>query len=231
MEPEKPSLVKGLAELIGTFALIYVGVLVISHGGANLTAVALAHGLTIAVMVSATMGISGGQLNPAVTLGLMAVRKISPAQGGVNIGAQVIGGILGGFLAKASLAGTAAMGGVPDLAPGVSLGTGILVETILSFFLIFVIFGTAVDGRFNSRLGGLAIGLTVALDIMAGGPITGAAMNPARWMGAAVAANSYDNAVVYFVGPILGGVLAAMTYTYAFLRFPTESADFVARDQ
>ncbi len=223
----KPSLQKGIAELIGTFALIYVGVLVISHGNANLTGIALAHGLTIGIMVSATMSISGGQLNPAVTLGLMSVRKLSPAQGGVNIAAQLIGGILAGFLAKASLVGTAAMGGIPDLANGVSLSTGILVETILTFFLVFVIFGTAVDRRFNSRIGGLAIGFAVAVGIFAGGPITGAAMNPARWMGAAVAANSYSNAAVFIVGPILGGILAAMVYQYAFLRDGADVSDDV----
>lgn len=217
-EPEVPSLKKGLAELIGTFTLIYVGVLVISLGVGDLTTIAFAHGLAIAVMVSATMVISGGQLNPAVTIGLMAARKVTLPQGGINIAAQLLGGLLGGYAARASLAGSAVMGGVPDLAPGVSVGTGILVEAILTFFLVFVVFGTAVDGRFNARIGGLAIGLTVALDIMAGGPITGAAMNPARWLGAAVPAAHYANALVYWVGPILGGLAAALVYQFAFLE-------------
>lgn len=219
---------KGLAELIGTFALIYVGVLVISHvtalGTGDLTTIAFAHGLTIAVMVSATMHISGGQLNPAVTLGLLVARKITPVQSGINVIAQLLGGILGGYAARASLVGTAPFGGIPDLARDLSgqytvtVGTGIMVEAILTFFLVFVIFGTAVDARFNAKLGGLAIGLTVALDIMAGGPITGAAMNPARWLGAALPGGSYGNAIVYIVGPLLGGALAGLLYEYAFLR-------------
>ncbi len=230
---DTPSFRKGLAELIGTFALIYVGVLVISQGVGNLTAIALAHGLAIAVMVSATMTISGGQLNPAVTIGLMSVRKLPLMQGITNIVAQLIGGILGGFLAKMSLPAGVVMGGVPDLAPGVSIGTGILVEAILTFFLMFVIFGTAVDGRFNARLGGLAIGFAVALDIMAGGPITGAAMNPARWLGAAIPAGHYANALVYWIGPILGAVIAAVVYDMAFLRDKTLNAgeDVVASDR
>jgi MIP family channel proteins len=227
-EPEVPSLKKGLAELIGTFTLIYVGVLVITvglgSGALDLTGVAFAHGLAIAVMVSATMIISGGQLNPAVTIGLMAARKITLVQGGINIAAQLLGGILGGYAALASLPAGTAMGGVPDLGAGVSVGTGILVEAILTFFLVFVIFGTAVDGRFNARIGGLAIGLTVALDILAGGPITGAAMNPARWLGAAVPAGHYANALVYWIGPILGGLVAALVYEYAFLERATPQA-------
>lgn len=240
MVDESPSWKKGVAELVGTLALIYVGVLVLvagapalfDNGTKNLVAVALAHGLTIAVMVSATMSISGGQLNPAVTIGLLAARKISFAQAGINILAQLAGAILGGYLAMWSLRTGGATGvditaGVPNLGPGVSIGTGILVETMLTFFLVFVVFGTAVDERFGARIGGLAIGLTVALDILAGGPITGAAMNPARWLGAALPAaqNAADtaflsNGIVYFVGPILGGLIAAGVYGYVLLEQP-----------
>jgi len=215
----EPSWKKGVAELVGTFALIYVGVMVLvggfGRGGADLTAIALAHGLAIAVMVSATMSISGGQLNPAVTVGLLVGRKISPAQAGVNILMQLVGGILGGYLAKLSLAGITSdiSGGVPDLGAGVSLGQGILIEAILTFFLVFVVYGTGVDPRFGARIGGLAIGLTVALDIMAGGPLTGGAMNPARWLGSAIPAAHFGNALVYIVGPLVGGVAAGLLYT------------------
>lgn len=215
---EGPSWKKGVAELIGTFALIYVGVLVLvggfgAPGRGDLVAIALAHGFTIAVMVSATMSISGGQLNPAVTIGLLVGRKVSVGQAGVNILMQLVGGVLGGYLAMASLGGADITGGVPDLGAGVSIGQAILVEAILTFFLVFVVYGTAIDRRFGARIGGLAIGLTVALDIMAGGPITGAAMNPARWLGAAIPAAHFANALVYIVGPILGAVAAGLVYT------------------
>lgn len=218
MVVEIPSWKKGVAELVGTFTLIYVGVLVLvggfgAPGNADLVSIAWAHGLAIAVMVSATMSISGGQLNPAVTIGLLSVRKISVAQAGINVVAQLVGGLLGGYLAMASLGGADIVGGVPDLGATVSVGQGILVEAILTFFLVFVVMGTAVDHRFGGRIGGLAIGLTVALDIMAGGPLTGAAMNPARWVGAAVPAMHFNNALVYFVGPILGGIAGALVYS------------------
>ncbi len=189
-------------------------------GPKNLIEVALAHGLVIACLVSATMTISGGQLNPAVTLGLLVARKIDLRQAGVNIAAQLIGATIGGFLALASVSGASVVPGVPDLGAGVSVGTGILVEAMLTFFLMFVVMGTAVDERFGARLGGLAIGFTVALDILAGGPITGAAMNPARWFGAAVAAGHYANAIVYWVGPIIGAALAAFVYEAFLLEGP-----------
>ncbi len=209
---------KGVAEAVGTFALIYIGILVlVVPGPKNLIEIAFAHGLVIATLVSATMMISGGQLNPAVTIGLMATRKVTLNQGAINIGAQVVGGTLGGYLAAASVSGASIVGGVPDLGGGVSMGTGILVEAILTFLLMFVVMGTAVDGRFNARLGGLAIGMVVTLDILAGGPITGAAMNPARWLGAAIPAAHFANAAVYFIGPVVGALAAAVLYDRVFL--------------
>jgi len=225
-EAEPGPLAQGVAELVGTFALIFVGVLVLVAGGQalfdngtkNLVAVALAHGLASAVMVSATMRISGGQLTPAVTVGLLSVGKIGLRQAGINVIAQVIGGILGGLLAKAAVGGVDIAGGIPALGMHVSIGQGILVEAVLTFFLVFVVFGTGVDGRFNAKLGGLAIGLTVALDILAGGPLTGAAMNPARWLGPALANGTFPDTVVYLVGPIVGGIAAAVLYRYVFLR-------------
>ncbi|HET6405642.1 MAG TPA: aquaporin [Candidatus Thermoplasmatota archaeon] len=214
---EHPSWKKGVAELIGTFALIFVGVLVLTRGmggDGDGVAIALAHGLTIAVMASATMSISGGQLNPAVTIGLLAARKISVGQAGVNILMQLVGGTLGGYFALFALGGDASTvaGGVPALAEDVSFVRGVFIEAILTFFLMFVIMGTAVDPRFGARIGALAIGLTVTLDILAGGPLTGAAMNPARWLGAALPAMQFADALVYFIGPILGAVAAALLY-------------------
>src|SRR2546429_5391089 len=124
---------QGVAELVGTFALIFVGVLVLVAGGQalfdngtkNLVAVALAHGLTIAVMVSATMHISGGQLNPAVTIGLLSAGKIGVRQAGVNIVAQIIGGTPGGPPGNAALGGGGIAGGLPAPGQPVALGQGI----------------------------------------------------------------------------------------------------------
>ncbi len=216
---------QGCAELVGTFALIYVGVLVLTAGGQaliangfkDLVAVALAHGLTIAVMVSATMNISGGQLNPAVTAGLLATGRITPVQAGINVLAQLVGGLLGGLLAKASIGGADITAGIPALAPKVGLGQGLLVEAILTFFLVSVVFGTAIDDRFGARVGGLAIGFTVALGVLAGGPITGAAMNQARWLGPALAQWTFPDPVVFIFGPLIGGVLAGLLWHHVLL--------------
>jgi MIP family channel proteins len=225
-----PSLAKQcVAEFIGTFALIFVGVGAIHHigalpGNAGLLGIALAHGFTIAVMVSATAGISGGQLNPAVTLGLLIGGKMDLQRSAAYWVAQLAGASVAGFILLfifsgqtdpdkgAALAQTIVANGTPNLAAkGVNAVQGILVEAILTFFLVFVVYGTAVDAR-APRIGGLAIGLTVALDILFGGPFTGAAMNPARTFGPALASGHWNNQLIYWVGPLLGGALAGLVY-------------------
>lgn len=215
-----PSLpAKLVCEFVGTFALLYVGVLVLSSSGpaAGLVGVALAHGLTIAVMASATMLISGAHFNPAVTLGALVAGKIRFPDAVAYVLVQLLGGLAGGYLARESLGGASIVAGVPDLAASVTPMTGVLVEAVLTFFLVFVVFGTGIDSRFGGRIGGLAIGLTVTLDILAGGPITGAAMNPARWLGAAVPADHYANALVYFAGPAFGAIAAGLLWMLVLL--------------
>ncbi len=208
-----------VAEFIGTFALIFIGVGAIYNNslagsGVGLLGIALAHGLTIAVMVSATGGISGGHLNPAVTLGILVGGKIKPGEAVAYWIAQLAGGSAAGFLLVALFGseGTSIVAaGTPDLAPKIGTGTGILIELVLTFFLVFVVYGSAVDVR-APKIGGLAIGLTVALDILFGGPLTGAAMNPARTFGPALASGHWNNHAVYWIGPMLGGALAGVIY-------------------
>jgi len=210
---------KFIAEFIGTFALIFVGVgsiasNFINGGQTGLVGIALAHGLTIAVMVSATAAISGGHLNPAVTIGFFCTKKIDLA-GTINyIVAQCLGAITAAALLKVCIptaALTAVSMGTPALAEGITVSMGLITEIILTFFLVFVIYGTAVDSR-APQVGGLFIGLTVTLDILIGGPITGAAMNPARHLGPALMGGGLDNLWLYWVGPVIGGILAALCY-------------------
>lgn len=210
---------KFIAEFVGTFALIFIGVGAIASdflngGQTGLVGIALAHGLTIAVMVSATAAISGGHLNPAITLGFLCTKKIDSA-GAINyIFAQCLGAITAAALLKLcfpAAALTAVNMGTPALAPGISIGMGLLVEIILTFFLMFVIFGTAVDKR-APQVGGLFIGLTITVDILIGGPLTGAAMNPARHLGPALMGGGFNNLWLYWVGPVIGSVLAALCY-------------------
>ena len=211
-----------VAEFIGTFALIFVGVGAI-YNNVGLLGIAFAHGLTIAVMVSATAGISGGQLNPAVTFGLFIGGRLKVIQTIAFWIAQLAGASAAGFVLlfiftgqvdpqKGTLAETIVANGTPDLAlKGVNAVQGIVIEGILTFFLVFVVYGTAVDIR-APRIGGLAIGLTVTLDILFGGPFTGAAMNPARTFGPALASGHWNNQAIYWIGPMLGGALAGIVY-------------------
>ncbi|MEE9270442.1 MAG: MIP/aquaporin family protein [Candidatus Krumholzibacteria bacterium] len=213
-----------LAEFIGTFALIFVGVGAIAAdhmtgGGLGLVGIALAHGLTIAVMVSATAAVSGGHINPAVTVGAFLAKKIAAGPAAGYIVAQCLGGIVAAALIRLCMPADAlqAVGmGTPALGSGITVSQGLVTEIILTFFLMFAVYSTAMDKR-APKVGGLFIGLTVALDIMMGGPITGAAMNPARHLGPALLGGGTQNLWLYWVGPIIGSSLAAMIY-YRFLE-------------
>src|SRR5919197_2416343 len=193
---------RGFAEFVGTFTLVFAGagsILALTtvflpaisgpeaqgvYGGLTLVAVALAHGLAIAVMASAVGHISGGHFNPAVTLGFLVTRRIAPSLALVYWSMQ--------FAAAAGAAGllrwlfdeeprASAKLGAPALGTGIDHWQGLVIEIVLTFFLVWVVFATAADpgGTFKS-IAGLAIGLTITLDILMGGPLTGAAMNPAR---------------------------------------------------
>ncbi len=209
-----------LAELIGTFALIFMGAGAIladamTGGKVGLVGIAFAHGLAIATMVSATGHLSGGHLNPAVTGAFVITGRLPVRNGLVYLVAQLAGASLAAFFLSASFPEAvrkAAMLGTPALASGVSAGTGIVVEAILTFFLVFAVFGTAVDARGPRAVGGLFIGLVIAMDILAGGALTGATMNPARAFGPALFANAWTNQAVYWIGPLLGGAVAGWLY-------------------
>lgn len=210
------------AEFIGTFALIFIGIGAIANNsspavGMGLLGVALAHGLTIAVMVSATGAISGGQLNPAVTFGLFIGGHMDVKKTLAYWIAQLAGATAAAYLCAILIGMTKVAGGTPDIGVNanggaiVSTGQAIAIEAVLTFFLVFVVYGSAVDVR-APKIGGLAIGLTVALDILFGGPLTGAAMNPARTFGPALASSHWNNHLVYWVGPLIGGALAGVIY-------------------
>jgi MIP family channel proteins len=220
----QPSWRAAIAEMVGAFTLIFIGAGAVladaaTQGRVGITGIALAHGLAIATMVSATGHVSGGHLNPAVTAAFVVTGRMPLGTGLSYVLAQLAGASLAAFFLTASFpeaVRTAAVLGTPTLAPGISPGTGIIVEAILTFFLVFVVFGTAVDARGPRAAGGLFIGLVIAMDIMAGGALTGGAMNPARAFGPALFAGVWDNQIVYWVGPLVGGVLAGWLYTSVF---------------
>jgi MIP family channel proteins len=222
---------KMVAEFIGTFTLVFIGAGSIcadqylrgaAQNGVGLLGIALAYGLALGIMVTAVGHISGGHLNPAVTIGLWVTKRLSTLHSVLYWAAQLAGGIAAGYLLVAIVPESVwrPVGlGTPDLAADFNRVHGMALEAVLTFFWVFVFFATAADakGAFN-KIAGFAIGLTVTMDMLFGGPFTGASMNPARTLGSAVAARHWTNHGVYWVGPLFGGVIAGVLYDRIFLR-------------
>jgi aquaporin TIP len=219
------------AEFIGTFALVFIG------GGAIITSpmlsaqnavtnIALAHGLILALLVSATMRVSG-HFNPAVTAGFLATRRIEPMMAVVYWIAQFTGAIIAAYALKGlyppAIATATRLGG-QSISMDITLFQAIILEAIATFFLVFVVFGTAVDPR-GPKVGGFAIGLTVTAGILGIGPLTGGSMNPARSFGPAVVTRLFEGQAAYWIGPLLGGVLAALLYDKLFMPRAPEPPD------
>jgi MIP family channel proteins len=217
------------AEFFGTFALIFFGAGSIcadqflrsgGQAGVGLLGIALAHGLAIAIMVTSLGHISGAHFNPAITIGCWVTRKISTFDALAYWVAQLAGATVAAFLLRllpVDVWGPVQLG-TPGLASGISRADGMIFEGIMTFFLVFVVFATAIDprGAFN-KIAGFAIGLTITMGALFGGPFTGAALNPARAFGPALAANHWTNHGVYWIGPLAGGVAAGWLYSTLFL--------------
>ncbi len=217
---------RAVAEFVGTFALIFIGAgAILVTNGQDIVATAFAHGLVIGVMASAVGHISGGHFNPAVTFGFVVTRRMALPLAAAYWVTQLVAAVVAALALRAVFPDTVNLDqGVPTVNPAVSAGSGVLVEAILTFFLVWVIFATAADerGAFKS-IAGLAIGFTITLDILMGGPITGAAMNPARAFGPELVQGVWDDWWVYWIGPLAGGGLAALLYELLYLR-PLEPA-------
>jgi aquaporin TIP len=215
-----------IAEFVATFGLVFIGasavILNASSGVLDLTGVALAQGLVLAIMVSITAHLSGGFVNPAVTIGVWVAGKIPSGRAAVLIVAQLLGAIAGAYLVKflfPPIVYDAGTGGAAVLNSQIASGKGIVLEAVGTFLLVFAVFGTAIDERGPyAETAGLTIGLVIAFDVMAFGPLTGAAVNPARWLGPALAAGAWDNWFVWIVGPVAGAIVAAVVYSMVFLR-------------
>ena len=220
-----------MAEFIGTFALVFVG------GGAIVTSpmlqaqaavvnIALAHGLILAIMVTATMRISG-HLNPAVTMAFLVTRRIEAMMAVVYWIAQITGAIAAAYALKAlypaQIVAATRLGG-QSISADINLIQAISLEAIATFFLVFAVFGTAVDPR-APKVGGFAIGLTVTAGILSIGPLTGGSMNPARSFGPAVVTRIFEGQTAYWIGPLLGAIIAGLLYEKLFMPRQTEPAD------
>jgi aquaporin Z len=210
-----------VAEAVGTFLFFFVGmgaVVLDTHTGGDvgLIGVALAHGLALAVLVSALGAVSGGHFNPAVTVAVRLVGRIEWSRAAAYVVAQLVGAVAAGFALRLIFPAVSAersLLGTPVLDPSIGVAGGIVTEAILTLLLVLAVLGTAIDPR-APRIGGLAIGLAVAADILMGGPLTGAAMNPARWFGPALVSGTYADWYVWWIGPLLGAIVGAAIYRY-----------------
>ena len=215
-----------LAEIAGTFMFVVIGAgaivtsVIVGSPTTSLLTIALAHGLGLAIAVSSFGAISGGHFNPAVTLALAIARTHPWSRLLTYWAAQLIGALLAGlalrlFFEPFLAAALKAHYGTPTVDPAVGPGLAILIEAVLTLFLVWTVFGTAVSPN-APKIAGFGIGLIVAADILIGGPLTGAAMNPARHFGPAVVSGYLDNWYVYWIGPLLGAALGGLSYRYVF---------------
>jgi MIP family channel proteins len=254
-----------VAEAVGVFGLCFIGGgaiyadAMMGDGGSGLLGIALAHGLILGIMITATMNVSGGHINPAVTIAMLITGRMKVAHAGAYIVAQLIGGVAAGFLLSGiifadvhrpndqggervvdiAMAATPhydanKLGASRDFDAGAGGGyvkpdamkaalRATLIEGVLTFFLVFAVFGTAVDPR-HPNVGGFGVGLAVTVDILVGGPLTGAAMNPARFIGTGFMFSGpifTEQWWVYCLGPIAGGAAAALIYHHQILEKAT----------
>jgi MIP family channel proteins len=214
-----------VAEAIGTFFLVFCGVgAIVSElyrsGTVGFVGIAIAHGLALGIGITATIAVSGGHLNPAVTLGLLSVGRISAPKALQYIAAQLAGALIAVIAIKGlypEQAGLIAVYGTPRLANDVTAVQGIVIEAIMTFLLAFTVMGTIVDPR-APRIGGFGVGLIVLVDILAGGQMTGAAMNPARAFAPMLVGMEFNGVAIYWIGPVLGAVVAMQVYERLLLQ-------------
>jgi aquaporin Z len=217
-----------LAELIGTFFLCFAGIAAILSNtsavgaGLGIVGIALAHGLALSIAVNCFGGVSGGHHNPAVTSAMLVTGRISLPNALIYIVFQCAGAALAAFIclhvfppaavAQANL-------GIPLPAEWVTPRTLFVMEAVMTALLVFAVFGTAVDERGKAvKIGGFGIGLTVCFDILAGGAVTGASMNPARSFGPALIAGNWHCHLYYWAAPVTGAIIAGLIYHHLILE-------------
>jgi MIP family channel proteins len=215
MDRSLPLARRAAAEGIAAFALVFAGCGAIVanteyEGTLGTVGVSLVFGLVIMVMVYATGHLSGAHINPAVTLAFTVSRHFSGRDAVAYIAAQLLGATAGALLLLASWPDQPAQLGAT--VPSVGAGTAFVYELVLTAFLMFVIMAVATDTRAVGAAAAIAIGGTVGLDALFGGPVTGASMNPARSFGPALAAGEWKDFWVYIAGPVLGAAAGALAY-------------------
>ncbi len=222
---------KLLAELVGTFGIVLIGIgaicadqylAAIGKPGFGSLGIALAYGMAVAAMISAWGQISGGHFNPAVTIGLWVTRRLGSIESILYGAAQLLGSLLGAYTIKAIVSDSVweqVALGTPALAQDFTHAHAMALEGVTAFLWVSVALATLPNlGAREDRRGGLAVGLTVAMCALVAYPFTGAAMNPARAFGPALASHHWTNHGVYWVGPLFGAIFAAFLCDRFFLR-------------
>jgi len=207
------------AEALGTALFVFIGtasvvVNAMTAGGVTNLGIALAHGVGMAIIISALMNVSGAHLNPAVSVGLLVAGKIDGRTCGRYVVAQLAGAVLGALAVKAIFSApavNAVSNGTPQLALSIGLGQGIAIEAAFTFFLVSAVFGTAVSSE-APKIGGFGIGLAIFVSALIVGGLTGAAVNPARAFGPALVSWTWHSQAVYWIGPLAGGAVAGWVW-------------------
>jgi MIP family channel proteins len=216
-----------VAEIVGTFLLVFFicGFISIAHPGPHdLAALGLVHAFVLGAAIYALGGTSGANFNPAVTVALWSIRKLRANDAVIYIVCQLIGAVLAALVVKLLFKdiGASANYGASTINPAVlhngSAGLGLIAEALGTFMLVWAIMGTAVNPRGEAPFAGLVIGIALGVAVMIFGPATGAGLNPARWFGPALISSTYDDAWIYIVGPLAGGLVAALGYRALVLR-------------
>ena len=211
MKPSLPQ--RALADAIGTFALVFTGcgavVVETMHGGLGHLGVCAVFGLVVGVMIFATGHISGAHFNPAVTVAFASIGRFPWREVPAYILAQLLAALLASAAVLLMIGDAASLGATT---PSIPLVTALGIETVLTFFLMFVITAVATDSRAAGQLAAVAIGGTVTVGALVGGPLTGASMNPARTLGPGLISGSLDGLLIYLIGPVIGAILGAWAY-------------------
>ena len=215
-----------ICECVGSAAVVFVGAgaaiatVTRNPAGSSLLATALAYGFVTGVFMMAAGHISRGCFNPAIALGLLAAGRLSVARAVGYIVAELAGGVIGSLLLKGvfptNLVSAVALG-TPVVGSGYTISEALLAEIVATFFLMFVFYGTVIDRRGPRRLGGFAVGLTIVAGVFSIGAVSGGAMNPARHFGPALVQSSWQNGWIWYVGPILGALIASVLYEYVLM--------------
>lgn len=216
---------RSLAEGIGTFGFVFLGAAsavtnFYPTARYDVLGMALVHAAALGLFVSATLGTSGGHLNPAVTLGLLSVKRIDGRSAGAYVGAQLIGAVLAALLVKlafpAGVIRTSTLG-TPAVASNLTFLQALGFETVGTFILMSAVYGTIIAPE-RPRLGGFGVGVALLAIVLVMGPLTGGAVNPARAFGPALVSSTWVGQAIWWIGPLLGGVLAAQVWERALLK-------------